>query len=59
MTTTISICQDNAPLNSMENRCRLLEKLDVDLLSADISGVSYRNNDVALSLDATHRLAFT
>ncbi|CAF4981731.1 unnamed protein product, partial [Rotaria sp. Silwood1] len=46
---SIHICRQYQSLNSLEQLCVLLEKLGVQLLPSQISGVNYRNNDVALS----------
>ena len=48
MITCIYLCQQNNSLNSIEPLCVLLEKLGVQLLPAEISGVSYRNDTAAL-----------
>ena len=49
MFSCIYICQEDLPLNNIQPVCVLLEKLDVSLLPAQVSGVSYRNNDAALN----------
>jgi hypothetical protein len=44
----IFICQQDHPLNSFGPLCNLQEKNGVDLLPAEVSGVSYRNDCAAL-----------
>ncbi|CAF1424337.1 unnamed protein product, partial [Rotaria sordida] len=46
---SIYICREYQSLNSLEQLCILLEKLGVQLLPSQISGVNYGNNDAALS----------
>ena len=48
MALVISICQEDAALNTLESRCRALEKVGVTLLPAETTNVNYRNNDAAL-----------
>jgi hypothetical protein len=45
--STIFICQQDHPLNSFESLCNLQEKNGVNLLPAEVSGVSYRNDCAA------------
>jgi hypothetical protein len=48
MFTCIYLCQQDQSLNSIDPLCGLLEKLGVELLPAEVSGVNYRNNKAAL-----------
>ena len=48
MLASIHICQEYQSLNSLDPLCVLLEKLDVQILPSQLSGVNYRNNDAAL-----------
>ena len=48
MFSAIFICQQDHPLNTMESLCNLQEKNGVNLLPAEVSGVSYRNDCAAL-----------
>ena len=53
---SIYTCQQYQSLNSLSGLCVLLEKLDVQLLPSEISGVNYRNKDAALMF--LHHVAF-
>lgn len=48
MFTAICVCQQDHPLNSFEPWCNLQEKNGVTILPAEVSGVSYRNDNAAL-----------
>lgn len=48
MFACIHLCQQDNSMNSIEPLCVLLEKLGVELLPAEVSGVSYRNGKAAL-----------
>jgi hypothetical protein len=48
MFSAIFICQQDHPLNSFEALCNLQEKNGINLLPAESSGVSYRNDCAAL-----------
>ena len=48
MFACIYLCQEDHPLASIEPLCVLLEKLGVQLLPAQFSGVSYRNSRAAM-----------
>ncbi|CAF1394728.1 unnamed protein product [Adineta ricciae] len=48
MLSCIYLIQIDSPLACIESLCNLLEKLEVQLLPAQTSGVSYRNNDAAI-----------
>ncbi|CAF4996534.1 unnamed protein product, partial [Rotaria sp. Silwood1] len=48
MFACIYLCQEDHPLASIEPLCVLLEKLGVQLLPAQVSGVSYRNSHAAM-----------
>ena len=45
----IHLCQNDQSLNSFSPLCDLLERVGVKLLPAEISGVSYRNDNAALT----------
>ncbi|CAF4854280.1 unnamed protein product, partial [Rotaria sp. Silwood1] len=47
--SSIHICQTDQSLNTFSSLCSLLEKTGVKLLPSEVSGVSYRNADAALS----------
>ena len=49
MFSAIFICQQDHPLNSFESLCNLQEKNGINMLPAEVSGVSYRNDCAALS----------
>ncbi|CAF3346875.1 unnamed protein product [Rotaria sp. Silwood2] len=44
----IYLCQNDHSLNSFTPLCDLLEKVGVKLLPAEVSGISYRNDNAAL-----------
>jgi hypothetical protein len=48
MMICIHLCQHDLSFNSFESSCILLEELGVQLLPAEVSGVSYRNGKAAL-----------
>ena len=48
MFNAIFICQQGHPLNSFVPLCNLQEKIGINLLPAEVSGVSYRNDCAAL-----------
>jgi hypothetical protein len=48
MLACIYLCQQDQSLNSIDPLCDLLEKLGVELLPAEVSGVTYRNSKAAL-----------
>ncbi|CAF5012421.1 unnamed protein product, partial [Rotaria sp. Silwood1] len=48
MYSCIYLCQNDHSLNSFTPLCDLLEKVGVKLLPAEVSGVSYRNDNAAL-----------
>ncbi|CAF2948053.1 unnamed protein product [Rotaria sp. Silwood2] len=48
MLSCIYLCQNDNSLNNIELLCILLEKLGVNLLPAEVSGVTYRNDTAAL-----------
>jgi hypothetical protein len=45
----VHLCQNDQSLNSFSHLCDLLERVGVKLLPAQISGVSYRNDNSALT----------
>ncbi len=49
MFSCVYLCQNDQSLNSFSPLCDLLEKAGVKLLPAEISGVSYRNDNAALT----------
>ena len=49
MFSCVYLCQQDQPLNDIEPLSSLLEKVGVSLLPAETSGVSYRNDNAALS----------
>lgn len=48
MFASINICHQYQSLNSLEPWCIVFEKLGVQILPSQVSGVNYRNNDAAL-----------
>ena len=48
MMICVHLCKQDLSLNSFESLCILLEELGVELLPAQVSGVSYRNGKAAL-----------
>ncbi|CAF1608473.1 unnamed protein product, partial [Didymodactylos carnosus] len=48
MLSSVYLCQQDQSLNSLQPLCNLLEKTGVQLLPAEVAGISYRNNDAAL-----------
>ena len=48
MLSCIYLCQNDISLNNIESLCSLLEKLQVNMLPAEVAGVNYRNDTAAL-----------
>jgi hypothetical protein len=44
----IHVCQQDQSLNSYQNLCTLVEAVGVKLLTAELGGISYRNDNAAL-----------
>ena len=56
MFNAIFVCQQDHPLNNFVPLCNLQEKVGINLLSAEVSGVNYRNDCAAVCFQYIARI---